>query len=77
MGVSFTWRPINPNSGISFASGSSLNKALEEAFGPMPIILSNTHIERLNGMIACGYDDLQEIITAIGDHEIIEIQSNW
>ncbi len=33
MGVSFTWRPVNPDRGTSFAAGSGLHKALETAFG--------------------------------------------
>jgi len=77
MSVSFTWRPINPNKGISFGTGSSLNSALTTAFGDFPIRLTDKDIPILKGIIACGHEDLYELIEAISENDEIEINSHW
>ena len=77
MSVSFTWRPTNPDTGISFASGSSLNTAFESAFGQLPITLRREDIGVLRGMESCGYNDLHALIVAIQEHESVEVSSHW
>ena len=77
MGVSFTWRPVDPTEGISFAYGSTLHGYLEDAFGGFPIIFTDKDISKLSGMAACGNDDLNELIAAIGEHGKVEVQAHW
>jgi len=77
MSVSFTYRPTNPSKGVSFAAGSNLNKAFENAYGSFPIILSKKDTSILRGFVACGYDDVEELITAICEFGEVEVQSHW
>jgi len=77
MSVSFTWKPVNPDKGTSFAAGSNLNMALVNAFGEFPFTLSDSDFGVINGMIACGHEDLSALITAIAEHGPVEVQSNW
>ena len=77
MSVSFTWRPTDPKKGAGWGSGSSLNSALENAFGGLPITLTKEHIPVLEGISACGFDDVQELIKAIHECNSIDVDANW
>lgn len=77
MGVSMTWKPYKPEHGKSFAAGSSLHKALKELFGEFPIIIDSSEIPKLQGIIACGYEECEELITALGDYDRIELEDCW
>ena len=77
MGVSLTWRPLNPNSGTSFAAGSTLHGYLKSGFGDYPIVFTEKDIPKLEGIIACGYDDLWDLIEAIRMHEKVEVRDHW
>ena len=77
MSVSMTWLPYKPKKGKSWGAGSSLHKALVEAFGEFPIILSEDDLGVLRGIAVCGYDDVNKIINALHDHERIEIKDHW
>ena len=77
MGVSFTWLPYKPKTGKSWGSGSSLNSALEELFGSFPIILTQSDIPKLEGVKACGYEEISEIIQALYEYEKIKIEAHW
>lgn len=77
MGVSFTWEVVGPVEEHSFAAGNSLNKALEKCFGPFPIEFFEHDVDKLEGMVACGFEDLEELIAAIKDHGKILVRSHW
>ncbi len=77
MGVSFEWKPVDPTAGTSFGHGSTLHSYLEKAFGCFPIVLNPEDIPKLQGIIACGHDDLEDLIMAIGEHEKIKITAHW
>ena len=77
MGVSFTWEVVGPVEEHSFAYGSSLNSALEECFGSFPMILTSKDVAKLEGMKACGHDDLGGLITAIYEHEKVRVKAHW
>ena len=77
MSVSMTWIPYEVKEGKHFASGSSLHTALVKAFGDFPIILMNEDIKILEGIEACGYGDVREIITALYDYEKIKLEDCW
>ena len=77
MGVSFTWQPTYPDKGHSFASGSLLNTALTNAFGEFPIKLTALDIGKLEGIIACGFDDMSEVLEALNHYKEIEIKDHW
>lgn len=77
MGVSFTWEFVGPVEEHSFASGSSLNSALEECFGALPVILTRTAVPRLEGIKACGFADIEELISAIYEHEQVRVKAHW
>lgn len=77
MGVSFTWMPYEPKHGKSWGSGSSLHSALTNLFGEFPIILKTSDISKLEGIKACGYDDIEELISALYDYEQIKIEDHW
>jgi len=77
MGVSFTWKPTDPTEGISWGAGSSLNRALENAFGSFPATLTEKDIPKLEGIAACGFDDIHELISAILKHNSVDIESHW
>ncbi len=77
MGVSFTWEVIGPVEEHSFASGSSLNNALENCFGSFPIELDDSDIAALSGIRSCGHGDIQELMDAIHEHGDVRIKSHW
>ena len=77
MGVSLTWKPTDPTIGKSFASGSNLHKYLENAFGCFPLTLTRDHIPVLEGIKACGYDDINELISAILEHDSVDVEDHW
>ena len=77
MSVSFTWKPTDPRQGESWGGGSSLHSAMENAFGGFPITLNRESIKTLEGIAACGYDDIRHIISAIVKHDSIEIDAHW
>lgn len=77
MGVSLNWKPVKPDNSITFASGSAINKALIEAFGELPVRLSYPHIERLKGIRACGFEDIDDLIEALEKNEQIEVDSQY
>ncbi len=77
MSVSFTWRPVNPKEGKTFASGSDLRMALENSFGGFPFILTPKDVSTLKGMISCGFDPLKEIVEALDTYKKIEIKAQW
>ncbi len=77
MGVSLTWKPTDPTEGTSFASGSSLHKAMENAFGVFPMTLTKEDLQTLAGIAACGFDDIHELIAAIHEHSSVDVDANW
>ncbi len=77
MGVSFTWKPTDPTIGTSWGSGSRLNMVMQEAFGEFPITLTVNNIQKLEGIAACGYADIQELIAAILDCDSIKVEAHW
>ncbi len=77
MGVGFTWKPADPRQGTSFASGSSLNTALENAFGGFPMTLGQNDIQVLKGMSYSGLSDLDKLIQAICDHDKVVVEAHW
>ena len=77
MSVSFTYRPTNPNKGVSFAGGSSLNTVFENAFGGLPVHLTSKDVPRLEGFIDCGFTDVQELINAIYEHDDVILEAHW
>lgn len=77
MGVSFTWKPENPNKGISFAGGSGLHGIMEEAFGGFPITLKKENISVLEGIKVCNNPDIQELIDAIYEHDAVVVEAHW
>ena len=77
MSVSLSWRPVEPNSGKVFSKSSNLQKIMEELFGDFPIVLGRDAVPKLEGVRACGYDDLQELIEALYTYENIKIVISW
>lgn len=77
MSVSFTWKPVDPNDGISWGAGSKLHSILEEVFGGFPITLSKKDVGVLRGISASGYKEVDELINAINEHRDIEIEAHW
>ncbi len=77
MGVSLTWEPVEPVRQNSFASGSNLHKYMENAFGGFPLKLSEDDIPTLRGISACGYADMESLITAILDNGIVKVEAHW
>ena len=76
MGVSFTWEKIGPVEEHSFASGSSLNSALENLYGYMPVELGDSELNTLRGLAAV-FPDVQELMTAIAEHGRVRVKSHW
>ena len=77
MSVSFTWKPTDPRQGESWGGGSSLHKAMVNAFGEFPFTLKRESIKTLEGIAACGFSDIHELIRAILKHDSIEIDAHW
>ena len=77
MGVSFSWKPTDPNEGVIFASGSNLHRILERAFGDFPLLLVKTDVPKLEGIAACNNDDILELITAIHEHGDVTVMAHW
>jgi hypothetical protein len=77
MSVSLSWKPTDPKSGTSFGGGSSLHSAMERAFGGFPMTLTLEHIPKLEGIAACGYDDVHELIIAIHTHDSVDVEAQW
>jgi len=77
MGVSFTWEIVGPVEEHSFAHGSSLNSAIENAFGGLPRIFMEDDIPKLEGISACGHPDIEDLIAAILEHEKVLVKSHW
>ncbi len=77
MSVSFTWEVVGPVQEHSFACGSSLNSALEGCFGGFPMVLTREDVPKLEGVRACGYDDLDDLISAIYEHDKVRVKSHW
>jgi len=77
MGVSLSWKPTDPSQGTSFASGSKLHSILENSFGGFPITFTNADVSKLEGIMACGYEDIQDLITAIYKHESVDVEDCW
>jgi len=77
MGVSFTWKPTDPTVGTSWGSGSTLHSIMEKAFGSFPITLTRDHLKTLEGIEACGYEDVKELVSAILEHDSIDVDAHW
>ena len=77
MSVSFTWKPTDPTTGECWGGGSSLRSAMENAFGSFPMTLTREHIKTLEGIAACGYTDVNELISAILKHESVDVEANY
>ena len=73
MSVSMYWKPTDPDGEIYFAGTSTLKQILEDAFGPFPLMLSDKHIGKLEGIAACGYSSMHDLVSAINDHNCITI----
>jgi len=73
MGALLSYRIVDPQEATCFASGGRFRTALENAFGTLPAILDRKNIPVLNGMVACGFDDFQELIDAICEYGKVEV----
>ena len=77
MSVSIGWRPDDPKKLEYVSGGSSFHKALEEAFGMMPITLTEKETFVLRGIAACGHEGASELISAIMDKGPIIVEADW
>jgi len=77
MSVSIGWKPKDPNGLTYIDGGSTLHGILEKAFGCFPMTLSSKNIKVLEGVAACGYEGVYELITAICDNEVIAVDDEW
>ena len=77
MTVSLTYKPTDPRTGKSFASGSTLHSILEATFGAFPLTLTVADIGKLEGMAACGHSDLHELVNAISMYKSVEVNAYW
>ena len=77
MSVSMYWRPYKPKTGKYFDGTSTLHGILEKTFGSFPIILTNSDIPKLQGIEACGYEGIGDLIQALYDYEQIKITAEW
>jgi len=73
MSANLYWRPNSPTSRVNFNGGSTLVASLQRAFGTFPIDLTEKDIPKLEGIKACGYDQLDDVIGAIYVHEAIQL----
>lgn len=76
MGVCIGYRPHKPNQLKYVQGGSSLQSALENAF-TLPCVLSDTHIQTLRGIAACGHKGAGELIDAICEFGAIEVKAEY
>ena len=77
MGVSMSWKPTDPNRGTFFAGGSTLHRILETTFRTFPTTFTEKDVGKLEGVAACGYDDLYKLITAIHEHGSVDVEAHW
>lgn len=77
MGVSMTWKPTDPSTGKDFEGRSSLHKALMRAFGEFPITLTTKDYSKLEGIAACGHEGVEDLLTAINEHDSIDLEEFW
>ena len=75
MSVSMTYRPHNPEHGKHFSNRSNLHKILEDTFGDFPITLCDSQIDILRGISACGYEDVDELVSAIHEFGKIKVEA--
>lgn len=71
------WKPVKPIKETCFASGSTLHKYMENAFGIFPLKLVLVDVGVLKGIKACGYDELDTLISALQEHIILEVTAEW
>ena len=66
MSISIGFRPHNPKklTWINEAH-SGTYKALENNFGKFPLVLTEYNISALTTISACGYEEVDELISAI------------
>jgi uncharacterized protein YlzI (FlbEa/FlbD family) len=77
MSASLSWVPKPEREENFFGRGSSLEKAISETFGALPVTLNHDHIEKLEVIKNCGYEDINEVINAIYKYGRVEINSHY
>ena len=77
MSANLYWTPVNPNNKVNFSGGSTLATILTKAFGAYPVEFTEKDIPKLQGIIACGYDELEELVDVIQTHKTIEVTEEY
>ena len=76
MSISIGYRPHNPKGLTRVGGTSDFWRILEDNYGSKPILRLND-IEFLKGVSACGHNCAQELIDAIYEFDVIEVEASY
>lgn len=77
MTVNIGFRPHSPKKLTYIDGGSSLLKVIEAAFHEAPVVLDSSDIQKLEGIYACGYEAVGELIAGINKFGKIVLDAEY